>query len=116
MFFCGRSHTVYVHFAKIRNFVLFFLLGSISSNELGSMYPYRASKTALNMITKSLSNDLKDNGIIVVSLHPRNVIGADESGLLPYSDTVPNIVKFISMLNMSNTGGLYSYNGILIPF
>ena len=80
------------------------------------MYPYRASKTALNMVTKSLSNDLKDNGIIAICLHPRNVIGAEESGLLPYSDTVPNIIKFISVLNMSKTGGFYTYDGVPIPF
>ena len=81
------------------------------------MYPYRTSKTALNMVTKCLSIDLKDHGIIVVSIHPRNILLGNKSEKpLPYQIIAPNIIKFISMLNMSNTGGFYSYDGKPIPF
>lgn len=90
------------------------VMGSISSNEQGGMYPYRACKAALNMVTKCLSIDLKDNGIIVVSIHPRKQ--ENKEGPLPYSITAPNIIEFISSLDMSDTGGFYSYNGTPIPF
>lgn len=100
-------------------FILFYLhnfdSGSISSNKEGGMYPYRASKTALNMATRCLSSDLKDNGIIVISLHPRNIPNKFE-GQLPYSFTASHIMKFISTLNMSHTGGFYTYDGTVIQF
>ncbi|CAB4024482.1 Hypothetical predicted protein [Paramuricea clavata] len=91
------------------------VLGSISNNKEGGMYPYRTSKTALNMATKCLSADLKDNGIIVISLHPRNIPNKLE-GPLPYSFTASHIIKFISTLDMTHTGGFYTYNGTLIQF
>ena len=34
------------------------------------MYIYRSSKTGLNQVVKSLSVDLKSQGITVISLHP----------------------------------------------
>ena len=79
------------------------------------MYPYRASKVALNMATRCLSADLKENGIIAISLHPRN-IPTELQGPLPYNLTASQIIKFISTLNMSHTGGFYTYDGTLIEY
>jgi len=45
-------------------------MGSIDDNTSGGCYPYRTSKTALNMVTKSLAVDLKPQGILVFVLHP----------------------------------------------
>ena len=45
-------------------------VASINENTGGSLYPYRASKTALNMVMKSLSVDLKETGILIMSMHP----------------------------------------------
>jgi len=45
-------------------------MGSIADNESGGRYGYRASKAALNAFGKSLSLDLKDDGIAVALLHP----------------------------------------------
>lgn len=89
--------------------------GSISLNKEGGMYPYRTSKTALNMATRCLSRDLKDNGIIVISLHPRNIPNKLE-GPLPYPLTASQIIRFISSLNMTHTGGFYTYDGTSIQF
>jgi len=41
-----------------------------TSNGCGGLYSYRASKTALNIVNKSLSVDLKSDGIHAVVLHP----------------------------------------------
>lgn len=49
------------------------MAGSIGDNTSGSAmisYPYRSSKAALNMITRSLAVDLKETGIIVLAIHP----------------------------------------------
>jgi NAD(P)-dependent dehydrogenase (short-subunit alcohol dehydrogenase family) len=45
-------------------------LGSIAKNTLGTSHAYRASKAALNMLTKGLAIELKSQGITVVSLAP----------------------------------------------
>jgi len=45
-------------------------MGSIRDNDSGGGYGYRASKAALNAIGKSLSIDLKDRGVVVLTLHP----------------------------------------------
>lgn len=45
-------------------------VGSIADNSSGGLYAYRASKTALNSFSKSISLDLKDKGVVVVILHP----------------------------------------------
>lgn len=46
------------------------ILGSVSLNNDGSLYHYRLTKTGLNNATKSLSVDLKKEGIMAVALHP----------------------------------------------
>jgi len=47
------------------------ILGSIAENtKQGGLYPYRASKSALNAITRSLSIDLKHQNIGAVTIHP----------------------------------------------
>jgi len=45
-------------------------VGSIEDNSTGGNYAYRASKTALNSICKSLAVELKGDGVIVVIMHP----------------------------------------------
>ena len=45
-------------------------MGSMEDNTSGGSYAYRASKAALNAVTKSLALDLKEKGITVALLHP----------------------------------------------
>jgi NAD(P)-dependent dehydrogenase (short-subunit alcohol dehydrogenase family) len=45
-------------------------MGSISDNDSGGAYGYRASKAALNAVGKSLSIDLANRDIKVLLLHP----------------------------------------------
>jgi NAD(P)-dependent dehydrogenase (short-subunit alcohol dehydrogenase family) len=45
------------------------LMGSIGDSS-GGYYAYLVSKAALNMVAKGVSNDLKPQGVIVVTLHP----------------------------------------------
>lgn len=46
------------------------ILGSVASNKEGSLYHYRVTKSGLNNATKSLSIDLKNDGIMAVNMHP----------------------------------------------
>jgi len=55
-------------------------MGSIADNTSGGAYAYRASKAALNMLTKSLALDLAGEGFVCVVLHPgwvRTRMGGD---------------------------------------
>lgn len=45
-------------------------MGSVTDNGSGGVYAYRASKAALNQITKSLAIDLEPQGVTTVLLHP----------------------------------------------
>jgi len=45
-------------------------VGSVADNGSGGGYAYRSSKSALNIITKSLSIDLASEHIISTLLHP----------------------------------------------
>ncbi|GME49193.1 Short-chain dehydrogenase/reductase SDR [Neofusicoccum parvum] len=56
-------------------------VGSITDNSSGGSYAYRASKTALNMVCKNLSLELKDKGVVVVILHPGIVRTGMTAGL-----------------------------------
>ena len=49
-------------------------MGSVSDNGMGGYYSYRASKSALNIISKSLSLDLEGEGVTTVLLHPYVII------------------------------------------
>jgi len=54
-------------------------VGSIADNSSGGNYAYRASKTAVNSIGKSLAMDLKSRNVPVLLLHP----GIVKSNLMP---------------------------------
>ncbi|CZR66517.1 uncharacterized protein PAC_16418 [Phialocephala subalpina] len=58
-------------------------MGSIADNSSGGAYAYRASKGALNSISKSMAVDLKEKGVVVVILHPGIVkTGIDKTGAI----------------------------------
>ena len=62
-------------------------VGSISDNQLGGWYAYRASKAALNMIIKNLAIETASNKkAIIVGLHPGTV---DSPLSKPFQGSVP---------------------------
>ena len=64
-------------------------VGSISDNQLGGWYAYRASKSALNMIIKNASIEVarSNKNAILVGLHPGTV---DSNLSKPFQDNVPD--------------------------
>ena len=85
---------------------------SIDDNTSGESYIYRTSKTALNMVMKSLSIDLKPYGISVVTLHPgwvqTNMGGPN--ALINTQTSVSGLLKVIENLSLSNTGKFIAYD------
>ncbi|KAB0794821.1 hypothetical protein PPYR_11660 [Photinus pyralis] len=89
------------------------MLGSFDLNTTGGFYPYRCSKVALNMATKSMSVDLKDDGIIVTSIHPgwvKTDLGG-QNAPMEIDDSTSSIVKFVSTLKQEHSGGFYQWDG-----
>ncbi|XP_076244470.1 SDR family oxidoreductase sniffer [Calliopsis andreniformis] len=94
------------------------LLGSISQNVQGGQYPYRCSKAALNAASKSMSIDLKEDGILVTSLHPgwvRTNMGGN-SAPLDVDFSVSNMLNTLYSLTEEDTGCFIQYDGKTIPW
>ena len=93
-------------------------MGSIDDNTSGESYSYRSSKTAVNMVMKSLSIDLKPYGISVVTLHP-GWVQTDMGGgnaLISAKTSVSGLRSVIADLNLSSTGQFIAYDGIAIAW
>ena len=93
-------------------------VGSIEDNTGGGMYIYRASKTALNQVIKSLSIDLKEENFIVVALHP-GWVQTDMGGsnaLIDTKTSVKGMTEAIDNLTSKNSGKFYNYDGSAIPW
>ncbi|XP_078355998.1 C-signal-like [Oculina patagonica] len=92
--------------------------GSIAGNTWSTMYPYRPSKAALNMITKSLSIDLASDGILAVALHPgwvKTDMGG-QNATLTIKESVEGLVTVIGSLDESKNGGFFDFSGKALPW
>jgi NAD(P)-dependent dehydrogenase (short-subunit alcohol dehydrogenase family) len=88
-------------------------MGSIDDNTSGGSYIYRSSKTAVNMVMKSLSIDLAPSGIAVVTLHP-GWVQTDMGGqnaLINTKTSVKGMRSVLDQLNLANTGKFIAYDG-----
>ncbi len=88
-------------------------MGSLDDNTSGESYSYRSSKTAVNMVMKSLSIDLKPYGISVVTLHP-GWVQTDMGGsnaLVSAQTSVAGLRKVIDGLSVATTGQFIAYDG-----
>lgn len=88
-------------------------MGSIEDNTSGESYSYRSSKTAVNMVMKSLSIDLKPYGISVVTLHP-GWVQTDMGGsnaLINAHTSVMGLRLVIEQLSLNNTGLFKAFDG-----
>ncbi|PPD56929.1 MAG: short-chain dehydrogenase [Methylotenera sp.] len=93
-------------------------MGSIDDNSSGESYIYRSSKTAVNMVMKSLSIDLKSYGISFVTLHPGWVqtdMGGP-NGLINAQTSVTGLRKVIENLSLANTGQFIAFDGKCIAW
>lgn len=89
-------------------------MGSVDDNTSGGHYAYRPSKSALNMITKSMSVDLASSGIKAVAIHPgwvRTSMGGP-NGLIDTFESVTNMIRVIGdVQNDKNKGIFLNYDG-----
>ncbi|RWS05174.1 hypothetical protein B4U79_01861 [Dinothrombium tinctorium] len=93
-------------------------MGSIDDNTSGSHYMYRSSKTALNMVTKGLSVDLKTFKIICIAQHP-GWVQTDMGGKnapLTESQSISAMIQTIENADESVNGKMLNYDGKVIPW
>lgn len=91
-------------------------MGSITDNTSGRMYGYRASKAAVNMITKGLALDLAP--IPVMAIHPGYVQTEMTGGRGDISpdEAVARMVSVIDQLDASRTGTFWHRDGYELPW
>jgi len=93
-------------------------MGSIEDNGSGGEYIYRSSKTALNMVVKSLALDLREFNIAVAALHPgwvRTDMGGP-NGLIDTETSVRGLRQVIDHLSCAQSGSFIAYDGKAIPW
>jgi len=93
------------------------IMGSIQ-NSGGGDYDYRASKTALNMLNKSLAAELAAAGYISVVLHP-GWVKTDLGGAnarLTTTESVTGMIEVIEQLDAKDNAHFYDYQGQEIPW
>ena len=79
---------------------------------------YRVSKAGLNKITQCLAADLKDDGVVVVAMHPgwvRTDMGGPNA-TLDVRDSVAGIIQVADSQAPADTGCYLDYRGEDIPW
>lgn len=97
----------------------------LMSSVLGSMalsgtynVAYRASKAGLNKIAQCLADDLRAEGVVVVSLHPgwvRTAMGGPNA-TLSVEESVEAIIPLVEGLTLADTRRYLDYRGLDIDW
>ena len=92
-------------------------VASIEENGSGGYYPYRCSKIAANMATKSMSIDLEPQGITSTILHP-GYVRTEMTGGQGFLDTKQSITGMIKVLEsgVELNGEWYHSDGRHLPW
>ena len=93
-------------------------MGSIEDNSSGAAYSYRASKAALNMVTRSLAVDLGPEGFTCAVLHPGWVMTDMGGGSAPVApeDSIAGMLRVIAALSAEDNGEFYDFTGARVPW
>jgi NAD(P)-dependent dehydrogenase (short-subunit alcohol dehydrogenase family) len=94
------------------------IMGSIAQTSSGGDYIYRSSKAALNMVTKTLANDLAGRGVTVISFHPgwvRTDMGGPGASITP-AQSVAGMRRVIDGLSPADSGKFFNYDGTPIEW
>ena len=93
-------------------------MGSIAANVSSDSIIYRASKTALNQVSKSLSVALAPRGITVILFHPGWVstdMGGSQAPVTP-EDSAAGIRAVIARATPTDNGRFFNYDGAELPW
>ncbi len=89
------------------------LMGSIDDCHMGRSYAYRASKTALNMLTVAMKKECIEDNISFVIFHPgwvKTRMGGDRAPV-EIKDSVDGMMNLLDTQTLENTGRFIEYDG-----
>jgi NAD(P)-dependent dehydrogenase (short-subunit alcohol dehydrogenase family) len=94
------------------------MMGSMALNTWGCCYGYRASKAALNAVTRSLALDHADQGLVFVVLHPGYVKTDmnDGRGNITPQQSAAGLFDVITGLEAADNGRFYDWRGEELPW
>jgi NAD(P)-dependent dehydrogenase (short-subunit alcohol dehydrogenase family) len=100
-----------------RVFIITSRMGSVEDNSSGGSYGYRMSKAAVNMAGKSLSVDLKEQGIAVFLLHP-GWVATEMTGQTGISviQSATGLIERMDELDIEATGSFWHQEGYQLPW
>jgi NAD(P)-dependent dehydrogenase (short-subunit alcohol dehydrogenase family) len=93
-------------------------MGSMADNGSGGSYIYRSSKAALNAVVKSMSIDLRPQGIKAVALHP-GWVKTDMGGpnaQISTNESVSQMFEHLLSLTIGDSGRFIDIDGSDIPW
>lgn len=88
-------------------------VASMTENNFGGLYGYRASKAAVNGIMRSMSIDLAKRNIVAIPLHPgwaRTEMGGSSATVEP-ADSARGMRTVIAQAGMDQSGHYLVYDG-----
>ena len=98
-------------------------VGSISDNQLGGWYSYRAAKAALNQLVRTAAIELarRNPNAVCVALHPGTVatrlsapFRSSGHPARPTTEAAKDLLAVIASLTAGNSGKFYDYAGVEI--
>ena len=93
-------------------------MGSFGDFDAASMVAYRASKAALNMFHRCIAEELGNEGILCVALHPgwvRTSMGGAEAPLSP-EESVRGMIEVIDGVTRAQAGAFLDFQGEPLPW
>jgi len=94
------------------------LMGSVGDCASGKSYAYRASKSALNMFSIAMKNELRSSNISIILLHPgwvKTDMGGPNALITPRESTC-EMIKRVEEQTLDMTGRFIQYDGKALPW
>ena len=94
------------------------LMGSIDDCDSGRSYAYRASKTALNMLSVAMKKEAVEDNISFLILHPgwvKTRMGGEHAPV-ELTDSVQGMLDLINSHDIDNSGRFVQYDGVDLPW
>lgn len=93
------------------------LMSSIASNDWSTQYAYRASKTALNAMWRSLADEWRPDGITCALLRP-GFVKTDMTGHqgMAVEVSVAGMVGVVERLSIADSGRCIGFDGLDVPW
>lgn len=94
------------------------LMGSIDDCHSGRSYAYRASKTALNMLSVAMKKEAVEDNISFLILHPgwvKTRMGGEHAPV-ELTDSVQGMLDLINSHDIENSGRFVQYDGVDLPW